>query len=144
MKDELVRTKLLLGAQALEKLKGLAEELADDNITRIVQGVDFDSEDHGQVVIEQALSYISENYRIERNVIRNRREYVSEVLGQRKLHGISYSMKNTEDDYSERNVYYSLLEYISSKIEEESIETEFNFDTSEAIMKGVPMSMKRM
>ena len=109
---------------SLEKLKGLAEELVDDNITRIVQGVDFDSEDHGQAVMEQALSYISENYRIERNVIRNRREYVSEVLGHRNLRVISYSMKNTEDDYSERNVYYSLLEYISSKIEEECIETD--------------------
>ena len=109
---------------SLEKLSGLAEELKDVNIARIVKGVDFESDDHGQSIMEQALSYISENYRIERNVIRNRREFVSEVLGERKLIAIPYSMKNTEDDYSERNVYYSLLEYISSWISDENIKTE--------------------
>ena len=107
---------------SLEKLEELAEELEDTSLSKIIGGIDFNSEDKGKSSMEQALSYISENYRIERNVVRNRRDFVTEVLGKRVLEEIPYTMKNSEDNYSERNVYFSLLEYISSRLEDESIE----------------------
>ncbi len=108
---------------SLEKLEELVEELDDDRLYRIVRSIEFKSDDMGRSSMEQALSYISENYRIERNVVRNRRDFVNEIIGERDLEEVSYQMKNAEDNYSERNVYLSLLEYLSSKIDDESIET---------------------
>lgn len=108
---------------SLEKLEELAEELEDENLASIVKGIELTAGDSGRTAMEQALSYVSENFRIERNIVRNRREYVSETLGERILKVHPYRMKNVDDNYSERNVYYSLLEYIASAVEEETIST---------------------
>lgn len=108
---------------SLEKMQELVRELADKNLIRIVGDIELSSDDSGKSTMEQALSYISENYRIERNVIRNRREFVSEVLGERVLTAIPYEMKSMEEGYSERNVYHSLLEYISARIDDGDIQT---------------------
>lgn len=106
---------------SLEKLNELAEDLGDHNLFDIISSIDLKGDDEGKVAMEQALSYISENYRIERNIVRNRREYVSETLGKRNLVELSYVMKNADDNYSERNVYYALLEYVSSAIQEDKL-----------------------
>lgn len=108
---------------SLEKLEELAEELEDENLASIVKGIELTAGDSGRTAMEQALSYVSENFRIERNIVRNRREYVSETLGERILKVHPYRMKNVDDNYSERNAYYSLLEYIASAVEEETIST---------------------
>lgn len=108
----------------LEKLSELAEELDDKNLSKIIDSINISDDDGGQKFAGQALSYISENYRIERNVIRNRRDYINEALGKREIHEIGYNVKNVDDNYSERNVYYALLEYISCKMEEDSIDAD--------------------
>ena len=104
---------------SLEKLEDLAEELSDEHLFKIINGIDFQSEDMGKASMEQSLSYISENYRIERNIVRNRRDFVTEVLGERALHAFPYHMKSSEEGYSERNVYFALLEYISAGLNDE-------------------------
>ncbi|MBD5555495.1 MAG: DEAD/DEAH box helicase family protein [Roseburia sp.] len=106
---------------SLEKLRELADDLGDPNLSEIVAGIDLEDDNQGRSAMEQSLSYISENYRIERNIVRNRREYVSETLGKRRLETIFYSMKNADDNYCERNVYFALLEYVSFAIQEEKI-----------------------
>lgn len=106
---------------SLEKLEELAEELSDEHLFGIVKGIDFQSKDMGKAAMEQSLSYISENYRIERNIVRNRRDFVTEILGERVLHALPYRMKSSEDGYSERNVYFALLEYISTELSNESM-----------------------
>lgn len=103
----------------LEKLNELAEELNDDHLSKMICHIDSDDRDGSKKYAEQALSYISENYRIERNVIRNRRDYINEALGERELYENAYDVKNADDNYSERNVYYALLEYVSRRIEED-------------------------
>lgn len=106
---------------SLDKLEELSDELSDENLLKIVNGIDLNSEDCGKSSMEQALSYISENYRIERNIVRNRRDFVSEVLGKRLLIELPYSMSNAEENYCERNVYYALLEYVSSELADGNI-----------------------
>lgn len=109
---------------SLDKLRELAEELEDRNLSHIVERIEVTVGDMGRTAMEQALSYISENFRIERNVVRNRREYISEILGERILKVHPYQMKNLDDNYGERNVYDSLLEYIAFAMKEERIRTE--------------------
>lgn len=105
-----------------EKLSELAEELEDEHLNDIVSKITVDDDNGGRTYAEQGLSYISENYRIERNVIRNRRDYINETLGTRELYDNAYEVKTSDDNYSERNVYFALLAFISEKITEEKIE----------------------
>lgn len=106
---------------SLEKIEELAEELGDERLKRLVGKIDLFSEDNGRESLEQAVSYISENYRIERNIVRNRRDFVSESLGTRVLVALPYTMKSSDENYSERNLYYSLLDYISAGIQDETL-----------------------
>lgn len=107
---------------SLEKLEDLAEELDDEHLYAIVKGIDLNSEDMGKASVEQSLAYVSENYRIERSIVRNRRDYVTEILGKRVLTELPYHMMGAEDNYCERNVYFALLEFISSGLSDETIE----------------------
>ena len=121
---------------SLDKLRELAEDLDDSNLLRIVDSIDLNSEDMGRTAMEQSLSYVSENYRIERNIVRNRREYVSETLGKRCIHELPYKMGNADENYCERNVYFALLEYISSSIQHEEIEVQDVFKLLQAMFSS--------
>lgn len=121
---------------SLDKLRELAEELDDSNLLNIVESIDVSSEDMGRAAMEQSLSYISENYRIERNIVRNRREYVSETLGKRCIHELSYEMRNADENYCERNVYFALLEYLSTSIQHEEVEIQDVFKLLQAMFSS--------
>ena len=59
-----------------EKLREIAEELEDTAFQKLTDGIDLNGKDGGEERVRQALSYICENYRIERKVIRNRRQII--------------------------------------------------------------------
>ncbi len=126
---------------SLDKLLELAEELDDSNLLKIVKSIDLSSDDMGRAAMEQSLSYISENYRIERNIVRNRREYVSETLGNRCIHELPYEMSNADENYCERNVYFALLEFISTSIQHEEIEIQDVFKLLQAMFSS-PWALK--
>lgn len=109
--------------QICEKLDNLAEELNDGHLSKMVSGISSDGGSNGEKSAELAISYIAENYRVERNVIRNRRNSVHETFAIRKLFEEAYEVKNSDDCYSERNVYLALLDYLSWKISEDEIKT---------------------
>lgn len=128
---------------SLEKLQGLAGDLGDQNLSEIVAGINLEDENQGRVSMEQSLSYISENYRIERYIVRNRREYVSETLGKRQLEILSYTMKNADDNYCERNVYYALLEYVSSAIQDHNLDIQDIFKLLQGMFSS-PWALARV
>lgn len=106
-----------------DKLVELSEDLSDKNLIRMVETIHLDAADGGRETMEAAISYISENYRIERNIIRNRREYILETLGQRKQCIIPYEMRNLEDGYCENNVYHAVIETLTRLMEEKRLST---------------------
>lgn len=128
---------------SVEKLRELADDLGDPNLSKIIAGIDLEDDNQGRAVMEQSLSYISENYRIERNIVRNRREYVSETLGKRKLETLFYSMKNADDNYCERNVYFALLEYVSDAIQEDSLDMQDIFKLLQGMFSS-PWALKHV
>ena len=128
---------------SLEKLKELADDLGDPNLSDIVAGIDLEDDHWGRAAMEQSLSYISENYRIERNIVRSRREYVSETLGKRQLETLSYGMKNADDNYCERNVYFALLEYVSASIQEDKLSMQDIFRLLQGMFSS-PWALERV
>ena len=122
-------------------LSSLAEDLNDDHLSAIVSSINTSDGNKGEKYAELALSYISENYRVERNVIRNRRDFEHKTLGTRKLFDEPYEVKNSDDRYSERNVYYTLLDYLTSKISEGEIKTKDVFRLLQAMFSS-PWALK--
>ena len=106
-----------------EKLDSLAEELDDGHLREIISKTGSNDETDSKTIAGLAIAYISENYRVARNVIRNRRAFVHETLAIRKILEIPYEVKNSDDGYQERNIYNAILDYLSQKISEDAIKT---------------------
>ena len=85
----------------LDDLKNIVETLEDAAFEKMVKEIDLSSEDKGLSKVKQALAYICENYRIERRVIRNRRQLISERMAQRTLRAIPYSPLSLNENYNE-------------------------------------------
>ena len=78
--------------------------------------------------VKQALAYICENYRIERKVIRNRRQLISEKMAKRTLHAIPYTPLSLNENYNEIGAIQNTLAYLSDNGEDDE-----NYVTETAI-----------
>lgn len=95
-----------------DKIEELAEFLNDKHLAKLAAKIELESADGGYEAAGRALSYVSENYRIERKVIRNRRGYIAVTMGKRVLFECPYEMASETECYNEENTYYSLLQYL--------------------------------
>lgn len=110
----------------LSNLCTIAETLEDKSLTKLLKKVDITSEDEGLEAERQVLAYICENYRVERNVIRNRRQMIKEKLAKRTLIPLSYKPGTIDDGYNEISAIQGVVQYL----------TEHN-DESDAYVEGV-------
>lgn len=79
----------------------------------------MNADDKGLSKVKQALAYICENYRIERKVIRNRRQLISEKMAQRTLHAIPYMPLSLNENYNEIGAIQNTLAYLSDNGEDD-------------------------
>ena len=96
-----------------EKLVEIATTLEDKALDSLVQAIDTSSTDHGLSMVKQTLAYICEFYRIERRVVRNRRQLITETMAKRTLAPISYKPLTLNDDYNEVGAIENTLSYLS-------------------------------
>lgn len=96
-----------------EKLGDISDRLEDKALTRLVRAIDLNSEDHGLESVHQALAFICENYRLERRVIRNRRQLISEKMSPRRLEDRGYKPLTLDENYNETGAIQSTLAYLS-------------------------------
>lgn len=96
----------------LDDLNTIVETLEDAALERMVKEIDISAEDQGLSKVKQALAYICENYRIERRVIRNRRQLISEKMAQRTLRAIPYSPLSLNENYNEIGAVQNTLAYL--------------------------------
>ena len=101
--------------EIFDTLDELAEMLNDKYLMRRVPQIDKEAADKGLGDVQLCVSYITENYRVQRKVIRNRRCNLGVEIGQRKLHPLPYTPCSNEDDYGEINIYNILLQYLSEQ-----------------------------
>lgn len=102
----------------LDDLSNIVETLEDTALEKMVKEIDLSSEDKGLSKVKQALAYICENYRIERRVIRNRRQLISERLAQRTLRAIPYSPLSLNENYNEIGAFQNTLTYLADNGED--------------------------
>lgn len=101
-------------------LDELAEMLDDKYLKRKLPKIDRESADHGLEDIHLCVSYITENYRVQRKVVRNRRCNLGIPIGKRQLQQLPYAPYSNEENYGEINVYNALLQYLSGQCDGES------------------------
>lgn len=102
----------------IDELNNIVETLEDAALEEMVQEIDLSAEDQGLSKVKQALAYICENYRIERRVIRNRRQLISEKMAQRTLCAIPYTPLSLNENYNEIGAIQNTLAYLSDNGED--------------------------
>lgn len=95
-----------------DQLDELADTLEDNYLKKLLTQFDADTEGHGKNVAALGISFITENYRIQRKVIRSRRKSIGVPMGKRTLTEISYPPGTNEENYGEQNMYQALLQYL--------------------------------
>ena len=74
--------------------------------------IDVDSDDQGLEMVRVILAYISKNYEVEKQIIRNRRIELSNKMAKRTYETIYYPMVGSEANFYELDTYNSLIEYL--------------------------------
>lgn len=101
-----------LGEEYIEMFQDINEELKDEILDKLISMVDIDGEDHGLEMVKVILAYISNNYEVAKDIIRNRRIELKERMASRTYELIDYKMVGAEANFYETDTYDSLIEYL--------------------------------
>lgn len=102
----------------VDELHSVADRLEDVAFTKMVSEIDIGAIDKGQSRVKQAVAYICENYRLERNVIRNRRQLITEKMARRTLQAIPYKQLSLNENYNELAVVQNTMAYLTDNGED--------------------------
>jgi len=113
-----------LAEDFLFDLKNINEYISDAHFGRLLEDISIKSEDMGLKSIQIALSYLCEQYQIEKRIIRHRRleltsDYKNEGIqdiAKRILTEKKYKMVGFENSFYERDVYKEILKYLNKII----------------------------
>lgn len=104
--------------ELLSNLDSLSELMGDKTLTNMISDIDTRKEDFGLYEMQVVISYVCDNYQIERSIIRGRRAvlgvYPKDETGEfaaRSLKEITYTISEDEN-YYEFEAYRTLKEWI--------------------------------
>lgn len=103
----------------IDTLKEIAETLEDKALNKLIASIDVTTEDKGLDQVKQILAYICENYRVERKVIRNRRQLIRERMANRTLCAVPYSPLSLNENYNEIGAIQNTLAYLAENGEDD-------------------------
>ncbi|MGI6647902.1 MAG: SNF2-related protein [Bacillota bacterium] len=96
----------------VEQLIAIADNLQDPRLKSLIESIDLSSADAGQEIAFQAAAYISEHYRLERQVIRNRRALLEQQMAKRELVECPYQMVSLNELYGEFDAVNNLIQWL--------------------------------
>lgn len=107
--------------EIVDNLESISEIISDPKLTEMINTVDTSTDDYGIYAIQVIISYICDNYQIERNIIRGRRAvlgvYPNDPDGEfseRKLEEVTYTI-DEENTYYENEAYRTLKDWVVSQ-----------------------------
>lgn len=126
-------------------LKELVENVNDKYVEDLFYEINFDHTDKAKKQVNNILAYISENYRLDKRLIRNRRCNINQkLLGIRKLEEYSYQMPEEFDGCEEDFVYREVVGILSQC---ECKETEYVENVIKPLFSAMfssPWALKRV
>ena len=103
----------------LDSIDSISESLEDSQLNKMVEKLH--SLDDKIEQVEAVISYICENYRLERRVIRNRRGAIATEMPERTLLEVPYVPCTADELYDENEIIETTMRYLSEQDEEGSI-----------------------
>jgi hypothetical protein len=97
----------------VNQLNGISIELKDSTLNKLLGNLSSESYLENKSDVECIIAYICENYRLERNIIRNRRGLLSHKLCTRELESIKYLPSSAYDGYNEEGTIQAVIEWLS-------------------------------
>lgn len=116
----------------LESISAISESLEDPQLEKMVAKLHTLEDKVEQV--EAIVSYICENYRLERRVIRNRRGSIATEMPQRTLAEIHYTPCTEDDLYDETSVIETTMQYLSEQDEDDE---EFVHEVAQPLLSSL-------
>lgn len=123
-----------------EILDDLSNIICDPTLRELIARVDYKSDDFGIYAIQVIVSYICDNYQIERNIIRGRRAILGVYpkdsdgeFAERRLEEIVYSI-DEENCYYENDAYRTLTQWVLRH--QETMTTEIVSKTIQPILES--------
>jgi ATP-dependent helicase HepA len=95
------------------KLGGIAGSLQDPELDILIRKAKFVPGESSKEEVQRIASYISENYRIEKNLIRNRRVTLHEMLPERSLIARGYDTPMLERHYGEEECIREISNWVA-------------------------------
>lgn len=95
-------------------LKKVNRTINDEALSRIISEIEIEKDNYGRIKMQEAFLYICGNYQLEKNIIRNRRRYLSADLAKRTVQGISYELDPMKNIY-EYATYDAIVDWIVSQ-----------------------------
>ena len=97
-----------------DDLCDIAEILTDPAFSKMIERINMESEDAGLAQVKSAVAYVCEYYRLERRVIRNRRQAISGEMASRTLSEVSYKPLTNNETYNESGAIQATLAFLSA------------------------------
>lgn len=97
----------------LDSIDSISESLEDPQLDKMVEKLY--TLDNKIEQVEAIISYICENYRLERRVIRNRRDAIATQMPERTLAEIHYLPCTSDDLYDENEAIEATMRYLSEQ-----------------------------
>ncbi len=116
----------------LDSIDSISESLEDPQLDKMVEKLAMLEDKIEQV--EAIISYICENYRLERRVIRNRRNAIKTTMSERTLAEIHYLPCTADDLYDENEAIEATMRYLSEQDEEDD---EFVTDVAQPLLSSL-------
>lgn len=98
----------------LDQVQSLVSYLEDEQLNRLLSSADLNHVEKTKALVLQVVAYISEHYRIEKHVVRNRRALLTDYVVPRKFIPRSYSMIGSNELYGEADAIESLLDWLDT------------------------------
>ena len=116
----------------IEYIEHIGESLEDPLLDRMI--VKLNSLDDKIDQVETIVSYVCENYRLERRVIRNRRGAIVTAMPERTLEEISYVPSTSDDLYDENEAIEATMRFLSEQDEDDD---EFATDVAQPLLASL-------
>lgn len=101
----------------LDSIDSISENLEDPRLNKMVEKLH--TLDHKIEQLQTIISYICENYRLERRVIRNRRGAITTTMPKRTLEELHYIPCTSDDLYDENLAIETTMRYLSELEEDD-------------------------
>lgn len=99
--------------ELMDSFNSVQKQINNEQFNQLIQSINYEDENFSDEKIQTAISYVCENYQLEKSIVRNRRDLIAEDHNERILNELSYDMQ-TAFNNDEYNAYKALMSWIEN------------------------------